>query len=56
MLTAKLAALYPLSFVAVQQAIYVNKLNSDLQVGVVCVIVLKIIPSYYKIRYGISIA
>jgi hypothetical protein len=34
-LNAKLAALHPLSFIAVQEAIYVNNLKSDLPVDVV---------------------
>jgi hypothetical protein len=38
MLTAKLAALQPHSFVAVQQATYLKELKSDLQVGVVIVL------------------
>jgi hypothetical protein len=37
-LIAKLAVLQPHSFVAVQQAMYLKQLKSDLQVGVVIVL------------------
>jgi hypothetical protein len=38
MLIAKLAVLQPHSFVAVQQAMYLKELKSDVQVGVVTVL------------------